>query len=91
MLKFQILMILLSGDKHSKKLCSNKNNKAIEILNKLIISNCNSNLVILKSNIFEWVDKIKKDYKEEKLKDIELEESIKFIINELGKSRNKKN
>lgn len=48
MLKFQILMILLSEDKHSKKLCSNKNNKAIEILNKLIISNCNSNLVILK-------------------------------------------
>lgn len=84
-----IFIKLYTNHEKIKKLCSNKNNKAIEILNKLIISNCNSNLVILKSNIFEWVDKIKKDYKEEKLKGLELEKSIKFVINEFGKSRNK--
>lgn len=85
-----IFIKLYTNQEKVKKLCSNKNNKSIEILNKLIISNFNSDFVILKSNIFEWVDKIKKDYKEEKLKGIELEESIKFVINEFGKSRNKK-
>lgn len=79
-----IFINLYTNHEMIKKICLDKSNKSEDILNKLIIKNFNGNFIMIKSNIFDSVDDIRKDFNEGKLSELELRIEAQKVINSYG-------
>ncbi|MDM0744605.1 hypothetical protein QTI42_03015 [Clostridium perfringens] len=84
-----IFIKLYTNHERIRKICCDKEENSIDILDKVIINNFNSELIVFKSEIFNEIDLIKKDFKEGILKEKDFKEESNKVMRKYGKSYNK--
>lgn len=81
-----IFIKLYTNHEKMKGICLDKSSNPEDILNKLIVNNFKSELIVLKRRIFDSVESIKKEFKEGRLVGKDLENAINGVIDEYGKN-----